>query len=58
MSVLLITGASTGIGAATARQAAAAGWRVVLGARGEERLRSLADSLGGDDVALAQHCGR
>jgi NADP-dependent 3-hydroxy acid dehydrogenase YdfG len=54
--VMLITGASTGIGAATARQAVAAGWRVVLGARGEERLRSLAESLGGDEVALAQRC--
>ena len=58
MAVMLITGASTGIGAATARQAVAAGWRVVLGARSEDRLRDLAASLGGDDVALAQHCGR
>jgi NADP-dependent 3-hydroxy acid dehydrogenase YdfG len=49
---MLITGASTGIGAATARQAVEAGWRVVLGARGEDRLRELADSLGGEDVAL------
>jgi NADP-dependent 3-hydroxy acid dehydrogenase YdfG len=56
MAVMLITGASTGIGAATARQAVAAGWRVVLGARSEDRLRDLAASLGGDDVALAQHC--
>src|ERR671931_346823 len=51
--VMLITGASTGIGAATARQAVAAGWRVVLGARSEERLRSLASELGGDGVSLA-----
>jgi NADP-dependent 3-hydroxy acid dehydrogenase YdfG len=54
--VMLITGASTGIGAATARQAVSAGWRVVLGARGEERLRDLADSLGGDSVALFRRC--
>src|ERR687888_1595083 len=56
MAVMLITGASTGIGAATARQAVAAGWRVVLGARSEDRLRDLAASLGGDDVALAERC--
>jgi NADP-dependent 3-hydroxy acid dehydrogenase YdfG len=54
--VMLITGASTGIGAATARQAAAAGWRVVLGARGEERLRSLAEELGGEEAALFRRC--
>jgi NADP-dependent 3-hydroxy acid dehydrogenase YdfG len=54
--VLLITGASTGIGAATARQAVAAGWRVVLGARSEDRLRSLASELGGDEVAIARRC--
>jgi NADP-dependent 3-hydroxy acid dehydrogenase YdfG len=45
--VFLITGASTGIGAATARQAAAAGYRVVLAARSEDKLRALADEVGG-----------
>ncbi len=54
--VLLITGASTGIGAATARQAVDAGWRVVLGARSQERLESLAGELGGDERAIAQRC--
>jgi NADP-dependent 3-hydroxy acid dehydrogenase YdfG len=54
--VLLITGASTGIGAATARQAVMAGWRVVLGARSEEPLRELARELGGEDRALARRC--
>jgi NADP-dependent 3-hydroxy acid dehydrogenase YdfG len=49
--VLLITGASTGIGASTARHAVAAGYRVVLAARSEEKLRELASSLG--DAALA-----
>jgi NADP-dependent 3-hydroxy acid dehydrogenase YdfG len=45
--VFLITGASTGIGAATARQAAAAGYRPVLAARSEDKLQALADEVGG-----------
>src|SRR4051794_32694727 len=53
--VLLITGASTGIGAATARLAAAAGWKVVASARSEDKLRDLVQELG-DDAALAQRC--
>ncbi|MEA2309457.1 MAG: hypothetical protein QOI65_1743 [Thermoleophilaceae bacterium] len=52
---MLITGASTGIGAATARLAAAAGYRVVLAARSEGKLRELADELG-DGRALARRC--
>jgi NADP-dependent 3-hydroxy acid dehydrogenase YdfG len=54
--VFLITGASTGIGAATARAAAEAGHRVVLAARSVEKLRSLADELGGEERALAVRC--
>ena len=54
--VLIITGASTGIGAATARHAAAAGWRLVLAARSEDKLRALADELGGDERAIARRC--
>jgi NADP-dependent 3-hydroxy acid dehydrogenase YdfG len=54
--VLLITGASSGIGAATARAAAAAGWRLALAARSEERLRALAEELGGQERALALRC--
>ena len=54
--VMLITGASSGIGAATARAAAQEGWRVVLAARSRERLDSLAKELGGDQRALAVQC--
>ena len=54
--VFIITGASTGIGAATARAAAQAGHRVVLGARSEDKLRELAAELGGDERALAVRC--
>jgi NADP-dependent 3-hydroxy acid dehydrogenase YdfG len=45
--VVLITGASSGIGAATARHLAAAGHRVVLGARRVERLAAIADEIRG-----------
>jgi NADP-dependent 3-hydroxy acid dehydrogenase YdfG len=54
--VLLITGASSGIGAATARRAAEAGYRVTLGARRKTELDKLARALGGADRALAQQC--
>ena len=50
--VFLITGASTGIGAATARHAARAGYKVVLAARSEDKLQALADETGG----LAVRC--
>ena len=52
---MLITGASTGIGAETARQAVAGGWRVALGARSEDKLEELAGELG-EDNALAHRC--
>lgn len=53
---LVITGASSGIGAATARAARQAGWRVILSARSGDRLERLADELGGPEVALPVVC--
>ncbi len=54
--VVLITGASSGIGAATARAAAAAGHRVVIAARSLDRLEELSAELGGSERALAVEC--
>ena len=52
-AVVLVTGASSGIGEATARAASRAGARVVLAARREDRIRSIAEELG---EALAVRC--
>ena len=49
----LVTGASKGIGRATAAALAGRGARVGLGARGEEALAELASELPGDPVVLA-----
>jgi NADP-dependent 3-hydroxy acid dehydrogenase YdfG len=54
--VFLITGASSGIGAATARAAADAGYRLALAARSVDKLTALAGELGGDERALAIAC--
>jgi NADP-dependent 3-hydroxy acid dehydrogenase YdfG len=54
--VLLITGASSGIGAATATRFAQDGWRLVLAARSLDKLEALAEQLGGRERALAIRC--
>ncbi len=53
--VLLITGASSGIGAATARQAAKAGYRLALAARSADKLQRLVDEIG-PQRAIAIRC--
>lgn len=53
--VVVITGASSGLGAATARHLSAAGAKVVLAARREDRLNELVNELkgnGGEAIAL------
>ncbi len=48
----VVTGASSGIGAATARALAADGFHVVLGARRVQRCQDIADEIGGTALAL------
>lgn len=50
--VVLITGASQGIGAAAARRFAEAGHQVVLAARGREKLAAICDAIGGRGSAV------
>ena len=51
--VIIITGASSGIGEETARVLAANGAKVVLSARRENKLKKLADEIGGNAAYLA-----
>ena len=50
--IAVVTGASSGIGAATARQLAADGFHVVIGARRLDRLEELASDIGGTALEL------
>jgi NADP-dependent 3-hydroxy acid dehydrogenase YdfG len=50
--IAVVTGASSGIGAATARQLARAGFHVVAGARRSDRLEPLAEEVGATTLAL------
>ena len=54
--VLVITGASSGMGLATARAAAADGYRVVLAARRQEVVEEVAAELGGSERAIGVRC--
>lgn len=49
----LITGATSGFGAAAVRRFAAAGWRVIATGRRAERLQALVDDVGADTVHAA-----
>lgn len=51
--IVLVTGASQGIGAATARAFATAGHKVVLAARNQQKLESVAASLGENAAGVA-----
>lgn len=46
----MITGATSGFGAAAARRFAKAGWRIIATGRRADRLKKLADELGADKV--------
>lgn len=52
--VVIITGASSGIGKALAEQYAAEGWNLVLGARREDRLLLLQKELAGAEVLVVK----
>ncbi len=51
--IALITGATAGFGAATAKRFVAEGYKVIVTGRRQERLTALVSELGGSDVAHA-----
>ena len=51
--IALITGATSGFGAAAVRRFTSAGWRVIATGRRAERLQALVDELGADKVHAA-----
>ncbi|KHK55915.1 oxidoreductase [Ralstonia sp. A12] len=53
-NVVVITGASSGLGEAAARQLAALGAKLVLGARRVDRLENLARDIGPSNAAIVQ----
>jgi len=50
--IAVVTGASSGIGAAAARQLAAVGYQVIVGARRLDKLREIAEPVGAIALAL------
>lgn len=50
--VAVVTGASSGIGEATARALAQDGWKVIIGARRKDRLDAIAQDIGAEAIAL------
>ncbi len=48
----VVTGASSGIGAATAKALSRSGFTVILGARRVEKVKAVADEIGGTGLAL------
>ncbi|MDR1790565.1 MAG: SDR family oxidoreductase [Propionibacteriaceae bacterium] len=52
MSIAVVTGASSGIGEATAKELAAAGYQVICAARRVDRITALAEQIGGIAVQV------
>ena len=58
MPVAVVTGGSSGIGAALASRLTARGWQCVLVARGRERLAAVAEELGAEHELCWVFSGR